>query len=310
MIATGPSPAVSCVIPVRNGARTIGETIGSVQMQGFKDWELIVVDNGSTDDTRAIVTALAQQDPRIRLETEPTPGIVPALTRGIDVAHADLIARLDADDMMQPDRLALQLATFAAEPQLVLVASRYELWDEASGERRIEGEALAGQALEQRLKETNVIAHPSVMMRRSAYLDAGGYRAQFVPAEDLDLWLRLARIGPMKVLAEPLLVYRLHPGQVTAQKSPANRLAMAAVYGADRGAALDAPPTEQALHFVRSVDGTAPRDHIKIAARALSALGNDELNASQERNRIAKALLTRFRARDVRTFLSLSSGGS
>jgi glycosyltransferase involved in cell wall biosynthesis len=296
-------PTVTCIMPVLNGEAFIEAAVRSVFAQTARDWDLVVVDNGSTDGTPQVLERLAKEDPRLRSLREPERGIVSALNRGLNATSAPYVARLDADDLAMPARFERQLAAFARNPDLVLVASRYELWNAATNERRLAGEVLSGDALYQRLLVSNVIAHPSVMMRRDAVVAAGQYRAEFAPVEDLDLWLRLGKRGPMSVLDDCLLTYRIHPGQVTAQKSDRAKLAAAATYAAAMhgGNSIDIPAL--AWTFVETIHSDAPREHLKIAGNALAALHKLAPDrAAAERQRILKLLLKTLRLKDARRF--------
>lgn len=189
------SPRVSVILPAYNAAATLERAIASVRAQTFPGWELLVVDDGSTDATSAIVENFARRDPRIRVLSRPHGGIVAALNAGIDVARGELIARMDADDEAHPDRFVEQIALLDRTPGLGLASCLVEF-----GGDRV---ANAGYALHvdwinslvspddialNRFVESP-LAHPSVMFRRSTLERHGGYRAGDFP-EDYDLWLR------------------------------------------------------------------------------------------------------------------------
>ena len=108
------APRVSVLLPVRNAAATIGRAIASIRTQTWREWELIAVDDGSTDDTPGLLAALAREEPRLRVLTLPARGIVAALEAGLAVARGEFIARLDADDEALPERLAEQAAFLTA----------------------------------------------------------------------------------------------------------------------------------------------------------------------------------------------------
>jgi glycosyltransferase involved in cell wall biosynthesis len=209
-------PLVSVLLPVWNGERFLAAAIASITAQTLTAFELIVVDDGSTDASAAIAQAAAARDPRIAVLTRPHGGITEALNAGIAVARGVYLARMDADDWADPSRLARQVTYLDAHPGCVAVGSAIEVidGDEASlGVMRfpLEHEAI----LETLLGGCNALAHPSVLMRRASVLAAGGYRAGYAPAEDLDLWLRLQERGELANLAEPLLRYRRHPAAVS-----------------------------------------------------------------------------------------------
>ncbi len=198
-------------MPVHNGADHLGGALASVFAQDFADFELLVVDDGSTDATPAVLAGCA--DPRLRVLRLERTGLVGALNRGLDEARGEFIARLDADDEMLPGRLARQVERFRHDPGLVACGSDYLLFGAASGLVRTPHR---GQDCRAHLVFGSPIAHPAVMLRADA-LRAHGvrYRAEYPHAEDFKLFSEVAAIGKLENLAEPGLRYRIHPGQVS-----------------------------------------------------------------------------------------------
>ncbi len=212
-------PQISVLMPVRDGARWISTAIESVLSQTFADFELIVVDDGSTDATPAIVAGHASRDPRIVVMTQPASGLVTALNSGLSAARAPLLARLDADDVAEPTRLAEQLAEMTRNPQLAVLGSWALEIDEtgrAHGVRRPKTDA---DQLMRELNRANPMIHSAVMLRTAMAREAGGYRPTFTAAEDFDLWLRLSERGEVANLERELVRYRVHSGSITARKS-------------------------------------------------------------------------------------------
>jgi glycosyltransferase involved in cell wall biosynthesis len=195
------------------------EAISSVIDQTHKDFEFIIVDDGSRDGTRALIEAFA--DSRIRLISLPVNrGLVHALNVGLSEARGTLIARMDADDICLPTRLELQAAHFLDDKSLAVLGTSYTSIDPAG---RVIGESASlptGPRITDILRtQGNCIAHPTVMMRKDLCLKVGGYRdlgGRY--AQDYDLWLRMAEIGRLDNLATPLLNYRVHDKQVSFQK--------------------------------------------------------------------------------------------
>jgi len=192
------APAVSVLIPVWNGARTLGEAFDSVRAQTLTDWEAVVVDDGSTDSTPDLLRALL--DPRIRFISTPPRGIVPALNAGLELCRASLVARFDADDLMHPDRLALQAKALIEQPGLAGVGSLIECFPRDAlrdGMRRYESwlNSLVSpdEIRRERFVEAPVV-HPSMTLRRDVLLNVGGWHDSPWP-EDWDLWLRLLEHG-------------------------------------------------------------------------------------------------------------------
>jgi glycosyltransferase involved in cell wall biosynthesis len=208
-------PIVSVVLPVRDGAPYIAASIESILNQTLSDLELIVVDDGSRDQSPEIIAQIAARDGRIRVLRQEGAGIVPALQAALAVAEAELVARMDADDLALPERLERQLSALRNHPQSAVVGAACELIDRRGMPLRQQQYPTSPEAIRKALSSGNCIAHPTVLMRKKAVLDVGGYRAQFLLCEDYDLWLRLSEHYDLLNLPEPLLKYRVHPGQTT-----------------------------------------------------------------------------------------------
>jgi glycosyl transferase family 2 len=210
-----PAPAISVVLPVRNGQAFLDEAIGSIRAQSFGDFEFIIVDDGSDDATAEIARRHAAEDPRIRIIAQAPAGIAAALNRGIESASAPLIARMDADDVAMPRRLERQLEALSRYPAAAVIGSSFVVIDRMGRALRSEHVPTRPDEIHAKLEENNCIAHPTVLMRRDAVLGVGGYRRAFLHCEDYDLWLRLAEKYELLNIDEPLLHYREHPGQLT-----------------------------------------------------------------------------------------------
>jgi glycosyltransferase involved in cell wall biosynthesis len=215
-------PRVSVVLPVYNGAEFIVEAVTSVLEQSFRDFELLVIDDGSTDTTRELLAPLAARDSRLHVLAEPHRGLVGSLNHGIAVAQGSLIARMDADDAALPGRFAAQVAYLDAHPDCVVVGTSIIKVD--SGGRAKSGKkAVPDWVLPtfEPLAFPPVIGgvpHPTAMIRASALAQVGGYRPYFYNAEDRDLWARLWSVGRIHQLPDVALRYRVHAGSVTRQK--------------------------------------------------------------------------------------------
>lgn len=223
-------PELSVLMPVRDGARWLEEAVGSVLAQNFRDFELIVVDDGSSDATPSLLADFAARDSRIVVIRQPPSGVVAALNAGLAAARAPLVARLDADDVAEPERFAEQIDTLRRDPMLVLLGSWAKDIDangRITGMRRPETDP---DDLERRLETGNPMIHPSVMFRTAAARAVGGYRIAFAAAEDFDLWLRLLVHGRIANLPRELIRYRVHHESITAkqplQQMFATRLAL------------------------------------------------------------------------------------
>ena len=231
---TGAAPRVSVVMPIYNGAEFLAPSIDSVLAQTIPDFELILVDDGSTDGTAEIIRAYAARDARIISIAKPNSGIADTLNRGLAAARGEWIARLDADDLMVPERLERQLAFVAANPDLVAAGSYYEIIDPAGvshGTRlplpRTRDE-LAGFLA---AREPLSFLHPSMMFRRQVALDLDGYDKQTEPAEDVDLFARMLATGaPILIQPEVLLRYRVHSNAVSAKSATQQFMKVAWTY--------------------------------------------------------------------------------
>jgi glycosyltransferase involved in cell wall biosynthesis len=193
-----PVPLVSVVIPFRNAAGTLAECLDSLGQQTLQDFEALLLDDGSEDGSAEIVRA--RNDPRLRLLTPGRIGLVPALNLGISRSRSELIARMDADDIMHPDRLRRQSDFLFTHPTMALVACQVELFPEEAvrdGYReyiRWQNACLSPDDIASNMYVESPLAHPSVMMRRSAVGSVGGYADGDFP-EDYDLWFRLHEAG-------------------------------------------------------------------------------------------------------------------
>ncbi|WP_129126149.1 glycosyltransferase [Geomonas oryzae] len=203
-------PAVTVLMPVYNGARYLREALDSILAQSFTDFELLVIDDGSTDGSPELVASC--EDARIRLvRRERNMGLIATLNQGLELARADLVARMDADDVACPHRLERQVAEFRERPGLVLLGSDLEIIDAAGVPIGYEPKPVDDVGLKLALSVICAIGHPTVVFRREAVLKVGGYREEFHAAEDYDLWTRLAVEGEFRNLPVPLLKYRINP---------------------------------------------------------------------------------------------------
>ncbi|HEY0140826.1 MAG TPA: glycosyltransferase [Thermoanaerobaculia bacterium] len=219
------APVASVVLPVWNGARYLAAAIESILGQSLQALELIVVDDGSTDASLPIARTYAARDARVVVLPVGHGGLVRALNAGIAAARGRYIARIDADDVADRERLARQVAFLEARPECILVGSSIRIVDEDERELCDVRYPLTHAEIEQALLTVQpAFSHPSVLMRRDALLEVGGYRAERFPSEDLDLWLRLVERGQLANLSEPLLRYRRHHNTISARQSTQQRV--------------------------------------------------------------------------------------
>ena len=215
---------VSVVIPVHNGEKYLAQAIESVLSQTFRDFELLIVDDGSTDGSRAIMDCCARRDARIRILSQANRGVSAAGNLGFGEARGEWVARLDADDVFLPDKLQRQIAFTRQNPDVRIVGTLGYFINSTGrviGLVSIDGpftktefERMAGRG------EPVFFVHSSTLMHRQTALAVGGYREQFVQAEDVDLWLRMAEKGHLLLkMPEPLLLYRLHGESLTMKRN-------------------------------------------------------------------------------------------
>ena len=205
-----PAPLISVVMPVHNGRRYVADAVRSILAQTFRDFELIVIDDGSTDGSDEIVRDLASADARIRLVRQENKGVTCSLNVGVAQARGTLIARMDADDLSWPERFEKQVRFLDSRPDHVLVGSRCRLID-PDGAPICEKKdvPLSHEQIDQQLLEMRwPIVHPAVMIRGSALKQIGGYDERYRTNQDHDLFLRLAEIGCLANLPDILLDYR------------------------------------------------------------------------------------------------------
>jgi glycosyltransferase involved in cell wall biosynthesis len=210
------SPAVSVLMGVWNGGPRVREAVLSVLGQTLRDLELIVVDDGSTDATPAILASIA--DPRLRVERRAHGGLTAALNVALGLARAPLLARLDADDVAMPERLERQRAFLEARPDVGLLGTAARETDASGRELGTIRPPADDASIRLALIRRNPFVHSSVMMRRAAVEQVGGYDPAVPVAQDYDLWMRMSRVTRMANLPEALVVRRLEPGRVTATR--------------------------------------------------------------------------------------------
>jgi len=210
-----PSPAVlSVVMPVRNAAPFLDASIASILGQTMADFEFVVLDDASTDGSRDLLRAWARRDTRIRLIESDTPlGLAGSANRVVHEARGSICARMDSDDVSDPSRLARQWAVLEAHPEASAVGT---LWRGIDPQGRFVRPSDRWRLL--RHGTFAPFPHGSLMFRRDWGLAAGGYRETCTTWEDYDFFLRMARLGPIYVIAKPLYAYRFHPTTTTANR--------------------------------------------------------------------------------------------
>lgn len=218
----GSAPAISIVMGVYNAGTRLDATIAGIESQRGADYEAVIVDDGSTDGTAAMLDSWSARDARIRVIHQENRGLTRALIAGCAAARGAFIARHDAGDVSRPERLAKQYALLAGNPDLAFVSSWTELIgpeDETLMIAKGTGRARQPVSILDARERWRVIDgpthHGSVMFSREAYEHAGGYRAEFYVGQDWDLWYRLAALGKFQMIDEVLYTARLTPADLS-----------------------------------------------------------------------------------------------
>jgi glycosyltransferase involved in cell wall biosynthesis len=210
-------PEISVILPIYNGEQYLEEALASILEQDFRSFEVLAINDGSIDGTGAILERMSRQDNRIRILSRENAGLVSALNWGLAEAKADIIARMDADDISYSNRFSIQRRFLENNPDVGLVFTQMrKIDDQGAPVQKVTNTPLSAEEIAKALKEGNCLPHhPTVMARKSEMQAAGGYREVFKGAEDLDLWYRMSKKTKLVGLSDVLLDYRLHTGQVT-----------------------------------------------------------------------------------------------
>lgn len=287
------TPAVSVLLPVFNAAATLPVALASLRAQTFTAWELLAIDDGSTDTTPQLLAAAVAADPRIRVLAQTHTGIVAALNFGLSAARAPLVARFDADDECHPERLARQIAFLRDHPKIGLCATQVEYGGDAAQNR---GYALHVEWINSLLSPEDIalnrfvespVAHPSVVFRRELIAAHGSYREHAWP-EDYELWLRWLDAGvQFAKIAAPLIRWNDPPQRLSRTHA---RYAVEALYACKchylaRWLRRELAP-DRAL-YLRGAGKTTRRRFAALAAEGVGLTGYVDVDARKLGARIA-----------------------
>ncbi|HKU39157.1 MAG TPA: glycosyltransferase [Polyangiales bacterium] len=209
-------PRVTVMMPVHNAQAYLREALDSILGQTYPRWELVAVDDGSRDDSAALLAEYAARDARVRVfRHDSQRGIVAARNRALHEAHpaSEFLAVLDADDVALPDRLAAQLEFLEAHPDHALVGGQTLIIDERSQALGIRRYPSDYAAICRVIGRYNPIAQSAVLLRRSCQQQVGDYDPAYPRCQDYDLWLRLAARFPVANLDRPVIRYRISAAQ-------------------------------------------------------------------------------------------------
>jgi glycosyltransferase involved in cell wall biosynthesis len=214
-------PKISVIMPTFNRACYIAEAIKSVQDQILDDWELIVVDDGSTDGTESIVRGFVEKDSRISyFKNEKNIGIAKTRNRGVTLAKADYVAMLDSDDRWaSPDKLIKQLSFLEQNKELGIVGTNASFMDENG---KVTGKHTNFPTDNAGIRQTelyrNILMQSGLLIKKEAIEKAGGYDSKFTICDDHDLWLKIGKNWQFMILPSVDLSYRIHKSGITKAK--------------------------------------------------------------------------------------------
>lgn len=203
---------VSVVMPAFNAEKFIGRAIKSIQKQTFKKFELIIIDDGSNDNTLPIVYKIAKTDKRIRIiPNSHNLKIALSLNKGVSLARSSLIARMDPDDIALPNRLVCQYDYLIKHPDVAIVGADILIINKKEKIISSRTYPTASLDLKKIMFRYSPFAHPAVMFRKKIFQEFGGYNPQRVPCEDIDFWFKVGSKYDFGSIPKPLLKYTLSP---------------------------------------------------------------------------------------------------
>ncbi len=225
---------LSALLTVYNGERYLSEAIQSLLNQSFTNFEIIIINDGSTDHTRTIIQKFAMNDSRIRFVDLARVGRVEALNRGCREAQGKFIAIMDADDISLPQRFECQMDFLAKHPNVALLGTGVQkVGNDGRGFATVRFPSQS-EEIKNSLASQGCFAHSTVIMAKNAIFEVGGYRKAFPPAEDYDLWLRLAERYEVANLPQALVKYRVHPDQISTTNLEQHTLSVLGAKAASR----------------------------------------------------------------------------
>lgn len=214
------SPIVSVIMPVYNSEKYLSEAIESILAQTLTDFEFLIFDDGSTDNSKLIIDSYAKKDKRIYTYcSSQNQGYTLHLNIGLEKARGPYIARMDSDDISMPNRLEDQVNFLNENPSVVVVGSSSIIIDESSSQIGLDIRQSDSSYLFWQSFFTNPVSHPTVMFRKEVVLNIGSYDINKEPSEDYDLWTRILKKNDISNIIPPLLKYRKHTNSISITKS-------------------------------------------------------------------------------------------
>ena len=211
------TPQISVIMPVYNGEKYLREALESILNQTFKDFEFIIINDGSTDKTLETIQSFT--DPRIKLITQENRGIIYSLNKGITESRGKYIARMDADDISLPERLEKEYRFLEQNPNYGIVGTTFLIINKNNQVIGVNAVLLENEDLEKEIIIETTFGHGTVMMRKSVLDTVGYYNPKALHAEDFDLWTRFAEKSKMANLSEVLYLWRDNPQGISRTKN-------------------------------------------------------------------------------------------
>jgi hypothetical protein len=208
-------PNISVVMSVYNGEAFLSEAVESILGQTLREFEFLIIDDGSTDRTAKILAHYAGQEGRIRVLSHENKGRAASLNEGIRLATGDYIARMDADDIAMPYRLEEQVDFMEQHPEVGVLGGAVDMINTTGHAIKTASPPQDDAEIRSFMLCYNPMFHPTVVMRKELTIAAGGYRKALLDADDFDLWLRMSERSRLANLCKPLLKYRVHCDQVS-----------------------------------------------------------------------------------------------
>ena len=288
-MTTPAAPALTVALSVHNAARFLDRAIASIRAQSMGAFEFLILDDGSTDGSRAIVDAHAAADPRIVAIHRPNRGLIASLNELLARARAPIVARMDADDVAHPERFARQLAFLDANPDYGVIGCWTRDIDAAGQPFPLKGadHPVTFDDFLAAVEHGPLLCHPSATFRVDPVRAVGGYHGAFRHCEDYDLWLRLAGVTKLGSLPERLLDYRHTPEQVSSRHAMEQQTGAAVAFLAFRERQAGRPDPTATLTRLPPIDrldrlfgraGVAEQVRARVAPNLLysrSALGSE-----------------------------------
>ena len=245
------SPLVSVVMSVYKGEKYLAEAIESILNQTFRDFEFIIIDDGSTDSTPQILEQYREADSRVHIYSQENRGLIASLNRGCRLAKGKYIARMDADDISLPARFARQVKFLSEHADIGVLGTWIEYIDENGNSTGTWRMPVQPEVVDWALLFGTCLAHPSVMMRRTAVEQVGWYHAGMLYAEDYDLWSRMRETTLLANLPDTLVQRRVLEESICAQHTVAQEERAASIMQVLQGSLLGNIPSMDAVVALR-----------------------------------------------------------